>query len=141
MEEGTVSYFGTGTEEHIWITLNDLAAYTICAVSDQQATAGGLYHVESFRATFPDLGRVYGEARGVEIRENCVGDTQTARQLLQQARESTATYDWNQYIGLAYITAFNEGKLGWKESIDSKRWVGRVHQTDWRSWLAQHQDV
>ncbi|KAH0429763.1 hypothetical protein CcaCcLH18_08186 [Colletotrichum camelliae] len=141
VEEGTVSYFGTGTEEHIWVTLNDLAAYTICAVSDQQATAGGLYYVESFRATFPELGRVYGEARGIEIHENCVGDTQTAQQLLQQARESTATYDWNKYIGLAYITAFNEGKLGWKESIDSKRWVGRVHQTDWRSWLAQHQDV
>lgn len=140
-DEHAVSYFGDGNVEIIWITVENLAQYSVAAVTDANAAQGMVYHVESFRASYPEVGRIYGDARGIVVQNRCLGDQKILESMLNEARETTPANNWEKYIGLAYGALCNSGKMGWEESVDSRRWADKVKQTGLKSWLEQNPKV
>ncbi|KAK3938010.1 hypothetical protein QBC46DRAFT_293140 [Diplogelasinospora grovesii] len=137
----TVPYIGTGDEKYIYITVDDLAAYTVAAIEAPGAAQGGNYYVESFRCTIREFAQMYGQARGgLEMQLRCDASTEMAEEMLAEARRTTDPRNWQKYIGLAYVTLMNNKKIDF-DAVDSKRWAGQVKQTSLREWFEQHPDV
>ncbi|CZR70064.1 uncharacterized protein PAC_19965 [Phialocephala subalpina] len=140
-ETRTVPYIGTGDERYIYTTVDDLAAYTVAAIEAPGAAQGGYYYVESFRCTTRELAQIYGQARGdLEMKPRCEASTEMAEEMLAEVRRTTDPLNWKEYIGLAYVTLMNRGKMDF-EAVDSKRWAGQVKQTSLKEWFEQHPDV
>lgn len=135
----TVSYFGDGTDQSIWITVDDLAAYTLKAITAPGASNGGLYYVESFRCSWLELGKTYGETHGIQIEGHSLGDGNVLEGILQKARQEYSPRDYPKYIGLVYAKLINDPAMLY-EATDSKRWAD-VKQTSMKEWFEQHPDV
>ncbi|KAI1497601.1 hypothetical protein F5X99DRAFT_396342 [Biscogniauxia marginata] len=135
----TISYFGDGTQQSIWITVDDLTAYTLKAITAPEAANGGNYYVESFRCTWLEMGETYGKVRGIQIKGVSVGDENALNGMLQGARQATSPRDWRTYIGLAYAKLFFNPAL-LHEPTDSKKWSD-IKQTSLKEWFEQHPDV
>ncbi|RDW59129.1 NmrA-like protein [Coleophoma crateriformis] len=137
----TMSYFGDGSKKFNFTTANDLAAYTIEAISTPEADQGGFVRVESFRATWGDLVTEYEAARGgtVKAQLKCFGSEADVEGMLATARKTIPAREYEKYIGLSYV--LNMLRDTWDyEPIDCKRFSG-VKQTTLREWLKDHPEL
>ncbi|KAH7354200.1 hypothetical protein B0T11DRAFT_125264 [Plectosphaerella cucumerina] len=135
----TLGYAGTGDEECAYITVADLAAYTIHAVSAPDAETRGSYYVESFRCSHRQLATTYAEARGVELEMKCLGTLEGFEGMLKGARATIPPKRFMEYNGLAFMVQLLKGNLDY-EPVDSKQW-GHIKQTTLREWLDAHPDI
>ncbi|KAI1082555.1 hypothetical protein F5B20DRAFT_507129 [Whalleya microplaca] len=135
----TINFFEDGSKPSIYIAVDDLAAYTIRAISEPDATEGGSYRVESFRMSPQEIAEVYEQVRGIKLNWKSHGSSQDLEKMLAQAREDLSPLDFEKYIDLGYSKYLLNGT--WDiESTDSKRW-GDIKQTQLREWLKAHPEV
>jgi hypothetical protein len=82
----TLSNFGDGSEALIFSTADDLAAYTVEAISATDTEKGGVIRVESFRLTSEQIVREYEAARSVveKAQTKCVGSLADAEKTLER---------------------------------------------------------
>lgn len=140
-ETKTMSYFGDGTKEWICTTADDLAAYTIEAVTGPKAEQGGFLRVQSFRFTPAQLVEEFEKARGGEVKGHlkCEGTLDDAVSMLAQARATTDPVDHEKYIGLAYVEHNLKGTWD-HEPVDMKRFPD-VKPTSLRSFFEAHPEL
>ncbi|EMR70730.1 putative -like protein [Eutypa lata UCREL1] len=104
-------YFGTGRGRLPWTSADDLAAYTIEAISSPTSSDGGFYRVHSFRASVLELADAYEKVRGggVEIKRACLGSAEELEAMLRRARKEVPPYRHAEYVGLAYAKYMLDG--------------------------------
>lgn len=139
-EAQTVSYCGDGEDRMSLISLEDLAKYTIAAIADVEIIERGIYYVESFRYTVPELADVYGEVRNMEIKKKSVGGQVELEGMLARARQFISPLQFNKYIDLAYGLAILKG-VALIDPSDCKRWEGKVTPIGFEKWLNEHPEV
>lgn len=139
-EARTMTYIGDGDEQYIYIAVDDLAAYTVAAIESPHAASGGCYYVESFRSNARDFADIYGKTRAFQMGLKCVMDNGEAQAALAAARQKHSPTEWPLWIGLAYATLINNGKMMY-ESIDSEKWTSEIKQTSFERWLTQHPEA
>ena len=128
-------------EEKMSLTsVDDLAKYTLAAVTDEEIIQRGAYYVESFRCTFPELADMYGKVRGMAIQKQCVGGQAELEGMLAQARQFMGPLQVNQYVELAYGLAILKG-VAVCDPSDNKRWEGKITPIGLEQWLNEHPDV
>ncbi|KAF5005484.1 hypothetical protein FDECE_8062 [Fusarium decemcellulare] len=132
----TLSYFGTGDEQLTWIVLEDLAAYTIQAISEPKASDGGFYYVESFRCSTREMGRAYEEVHGLRLEPKSLGTVEDIDRLVNEARATIAPTQYLDYVGLTYMRLFLRGIMDY-DSIDSRRW-SHIKQTGLKELLERN---
>lgn len=135
----TVSYFGTGNEPCPYTTVDDLAAYTVAAVTAPGAENGGLVYVESFRMSPLDIASALEEVSGVKITTKRLGSLEDAQSLLQEQRRTTPPTEFSKYIGLAYVVHIAKGTWD-AESVDCARFKD-VKQTSLKEWLEKNPQI
>lgn len=137
----TMSYFGDGSKEWICTTANDLAAYTIEAVTSPGAEKGGFLRVESFRFTPAQLIEEYEKARGGKVKAHlkCEGTLDDVVAMLAKARAMTDPVDHEKYIGLGYVEHNLKGTWD-HEPVDMKRFPN-VKPTSLRSFFEAHPEL
>ncbi|KAF5020330.1 hypothetical protein F66182_7636 [Fusarium sp. NRRL 66182] len=128
-----LSYFGTGNEDWAFTVLDDLAAYTIQAVSEPDADQGGFYYVDSFRTTTVGIGKVYEKVYKTQLEYKHVGSIEDLEKKVQHCRETISPLRNREYAGLVYLMLQLKGLLDY-ESKDSKRW-SHIKQTGFEEWL------
>ncbi|PQE05153.1 hypothetical protein CJF31_00011029 [Rutstroemia sp. NJR-2017a BVV2] len=140
-EGKTLSYFGDGTETWICTTANDLAAYTVEAVSQPGAENGGFVRVESFRYTPRELVRTYEEARKGAVKGNlkCGGSLGDVVEILRKARETTNSVDFEEYVGLSYVEHILKGTWNY-EPVDNRRFAN-VKVTTLQEYFEKHPEL
>jgi hypothetical protein len=140
-ETKTLSYFGDGTETWICTTADDLAAYTVEAVTQPGAEKGGFVRVESFRYTPRELVRAYEEARKGAVKGNlrCEGSLGDVVEMLGKARETTHRADFENYIGLSYVEHILKGTWSY-EPLDNARFAN-VKTTSLREYFEKHPEL
>ncbi|KAL1960622.1 hypothetical protein VTO42DRAFT_7201 [Malbranchea cinnamomea] len=140
-ETKTFSYFGDGTTQWICTTVDDLAAYTIEAVSAPEAEKGGFIRVESFRFTPAELVAAYERARGPGVKGHlkCEGSLEDVVAMLSKARETTDPIDHDQYIGLSYAEHVLKGSWDY-EAVDCRRFPN-VKQTSLEEYFKAHPEL
>jgi uncharacterized protein YbjT (DUF2867 family) len=139
-ETKTIAYCGTGEDQMSLISADDLAKYTLAAISDPEIIERGVYYVESFRYTVPEIGEVYGKVRNVEIKKQNVGGQAELQGMLAQARQFISPLESNKYIDLAYGLAILKG-AALVDPSDCKRWEAKVTPVSFEQWLEEHPDV
>ncbi|RYP91110.1 hypothetical protein DL770_002766 [Monosporascus sp. CRB-9-2] len=92
----------TGTKALFWTSADDLAAYTIEAVSEPGAADGGFYRVQSFRASPLEMVEAYEQGRGPRLERQSLGSLSEIEDMLVQARASTPLSGHHEDIGLTY---------------------------------------
>lgn len=140
-ETKTMSYFGDGTKEWICTTADDLAAYTIEAVTGPNAEEGGFLRAQSFRFTPAQLVEEFEKARGGKVKGHlkCEGSLDDAVSMLAQARATTDPVDHEKYIGLAYVEHTLKGTWD-HEPVDMKRFPN-VKPTSLRTFFEAHPEL
>ncbi|KAG8676411.1 hypothetical protein FPOAC2_02509 [Fusarium poae] len=139
-ETKTVSYCGTGEDKMSLISADDLAKYTLAAIADPEIIQRGVYFVESFRCTVPELGELYGKARNIEIKKQPVGGRPELEGMLAQARQFMSPLESNKYIDLAYALAILKG-VALADPSDCKRWEGMITPMGFEQWLNEHPEA
>lgn len=137
----TMSYFGDGSQDWICTTADDLAAYTVEAVSSPTAWQGGFVRVESFRFTPAQLVAEYEKARGGKVKGHlkCQGTLEDVVSMLSKARAEIDPTEHAKYIGLGY--AEHQIKGTWNhEPVDNKRFPD-VKPTSLRSYFEAHPEL
>lgn len=137
--EKTLGHAGTGDEVCVYTTVEDLARYTIHAVTSPGAETRGEYYVESFRCSHRQLAATYAEARGVELELKCLGTLEGFKAMLAGARDTIPPTRFMEYNGLAFMVQLLQGHLDF-EPIDTLRW-GDIKQTTLREWLDAHPEI
>lgn len=132
----TLSFYGTGNETWTFTALDDLATYTIQAVSEPDAARGGYYYVDSFRCTTFELGRAYEDVHGIHLKPVCLGSIDDLDRKVERARMSFGPQRYLEYIGWVYMKLQFTGVLDY-ESVDSLRW-SHIKQTGLREWFENH---
>ncbi|RBR13307.1 uncharacterized protein FIESC28_08273 [Fusarium coffeatum] len=140
VENKMAMYAGSGEEKMSLTSVDDLAKYTLAAVTDEEIIQRGVYYVESFRCTFPELADIYGKVRGMEIQKQCVGGQAELEGMLAQARQFMGPLQVNQYVELAYGLAILKG-VAVCDPSDNKRWEGKITPIGFEQWLNEHPDV
>lgn len=137
----TLSYFGDGAKEWICTTAEDIAAYTIAAISEPTADQGGFVRVESFRFTPEQLVVAYEKARGGKVKGNLKyeGSLEDAVSMVNKARATTDPVDHEEYIGLGYIEHMLKGSWDY-EPVDNKRFSS-VKPTKLEEYFKDHPDL
>jgi len=138
-DEKTLIYFGDGTKELIWTTADDLAAFSIEAISSPKAAEGGFYRVDSFRKSLLDVVKEYEAVRDVTIERKRLGSLEDVDNMLDAARSNTDPTLFLEYIGLAYLKYMIRGTWDY-ESVDNDRW-SNVKRTSIHEWFVKHPDV
>lgn len=140
-ESKTLSFFGDGSKEFIYCTTNDLAAYSVEAVTAPGAENGGYVRVESFRLTPEQIVREYEAASGggVAAQTKRVGSLEDAEKMLLKARTEIDAMEFEKYIGLSYVVHVLRGTWDF-EASDVKRFGG-VRQTKLREWFEMHPEL
>lgn len=98
----TLSYFGNGNELCKFSTTDDLAAYTVAAVSAPGAENGGFIYVQSFTTSPLEIASTYEEVTGVKLTRKRLGSLEDVQNLLAEQRRTTPPTDFDKYLGLAY---------------------------------------
>ncbi|KAJ3530459.1 hypothetical protein NM208_g9320 [Fusarium decemcellulare] len=132
----TLSYFGTGDEQLKWIGVEDLAAYTIQAISEPKASEGGFYYVESFQCSTREMGRVYEEVHDLRLEPKSLGTVEDIDRLVNEARATIAPTQYPEYVGLTYMRLLLRGVMDY-DSIDSRRW-SHIKQTGLKELLERN---
>ncbi|KAF5026810.1 hypothetical protein F66182_1094 [Fusarium sp. NRRL 66182] len=136
-ETQSLFHFGTGNEEFNFITVDDLAKYTLAAITDDEIISRGFYYVDSFRCSFREFAQVYGRMRGYEVKLVCLGDMADVEAQLAKARQEISPVELNKYIDLAYARLILDGK-SLSDSRDCERWADRISPTGLEEWLKDH---
>ncbi|KAM0437892.1 hypothetical protein ACHAPT_002257 [Fusarium lateritium] len=139
-ETGTLSYFGTGSEKFPFITVDDLAKYTLVAITDTDIINRGFYYVESFRYTLPEFAQVYGNVRNFEVKQQRLGSKDDLEAMLAKARQEISLLEVHKYIDLAYSRIILSGTAV-SDPVDCSRWADRVTPTGFEQWLKEHPDA
>lgn len=135
----TVSYFGTGNEQCIYSTVDDLAAYTVAAISTPDAAEGGIIRVQSFRASPLEIAAAYEDLTGTKTSTKHLGSLEDVEQLLRESRKTTEPTEFSTYLGLAYVEHML--KKTWDfEAVDCERFK-EVKQTSLREWFKKHPEI
>ncbi|KAI1129198.1 hypothetical protein F5Y10DRAFT_276900 [Nemania abortiva] len=132
-EAKTLSYFGTGNEGWIFTALEDLAAYTIQAISEPNAAQGGFYYVDSFRCTTRELGQMYEQVYKTQLESKQLGTVEDLERTVQQYRETIGPLRHREYAGWVYLMLQLKGLVDY-ESVDSRRW-SHIKRTGLSQWL------
>ncbi len=135
----TFTFFGTGDETLVYTTVDNLAAYTIQAISEPNAADGGVYYVESFRCSNRDMARTYDQVRGTKLELKNLGSVSVLESFLDHSRATFPPTEFMKYNGLAFGKHLLKGSLNF-EASDSQRFGG-VKQTSLTEWLQQNPDV
>ncbi|KAL0934954.1 uncharacterized protein CTRU02_209545 [Colletotrichum truncatum] len=135
----TFSYFGTGDEVDIYTTVDDLASYTIAAISEPNAEDGGVRYVESFRASMHELADAYEKVHGVELERKNLGTVEDVERLLQEGRDNIHPSNYNDYSAFIYLKIQLRG-LCLHDSKDSRRW-SQIKPISLEDWLKAHQNI
>lgn len=140
-ETKTMSYFGDGKKEWICTTADDLAAYTIEAVSSPTAEQGGFVRIESFRFTPAQLVEEYEKARGGKVKAHlkCEGTLDDVVSMLAKARATIDPIDHEKYIGLGYAEHLLKGSWD-HEPVDAKHFPN-VKTTSLRAYFEAHPEL
>jgi hypothetical protein len=140
-ETKTLSYFGDGTETWIYTTADDLAAYTVEAVTQPGAEKGGFVRVESFRCTPRELVKTYEEARKGAVRGNLKygGSLGDVVEMVRKARDTTDRVDFEEYVGLSYVEHILKGTWNY-EPVDNARFAN-VKVTTLREYFEKHPEL
>jgi hypothetical protein len=137
-ETKTMSYVGDGSMKFIYTTADDLAAYTIAAISQPEAEQGGILRVESYRMNLMELIKeheiVYG--KNVKIQVRCLGSEADVDSQWAALRKSTPPTEFTKYIGFGYMKYMLQGTWNY-EPVDCQRF-GDIKQTPLREWLRAH---
>jgi hypothetical protein len=132
----TFSYAGNVDDPCIFTSVENLAEYSVQAISESNADKGGSYYVDSFRASPKEMAQAYEEANGVHLELKCLGSAKEVDQMLDDYRAKTPTYkflDVPEYTGLAYASNLVRGVWNY-DSVDSNgRWshFTRVRAREW----------
>ncbi|KAF5259650.1 hypothetical protein FOXYS1_9727 [Fusarium oxysporum] len=137
----TFKHFGDATKSLRYTTANDLAAYTVEAVTAPDAVEGGFVRVQSFEVSPADIVKAYESARGGQLKANaqCVGSLADAEAMLAKARATTDLLDFESYIGLSYVVHPLRGSWDY-EPVDCSRFRN-VQQTSLEEWFQAHSEL
>ncbi|KAI0010722.1 hypothetical protein F4779DRAFT_282366 [Xylariaceae sp. FL0662B] len=135
----TINFFGDGNKRSPYTAVDDLAAYTVRAISAPDAAKGGCYRVESCQLSPLEMADVYDEVRGTKLERKSSGSAQDLEVMLAEARDSFSPLDFEKYIALVYAKHVLDGSFD-AESPDCARW-GDVKQTSFRDWLIDHPEA
>jgi uncharacterized protein YbjT (DUF2867 family) len=140
-ESKTLNHMGDGSKAFIYCTADDLAAYTIAAISAPGAEKGGIIRVDSFRLTPEQIVREYEAARGggVKAQTKQIGSLEDAEKMLAKSRAEIAATEFEKYIALSYVVHMLKGTWDYEASdVEAFRTVKR---TSLREWFEIHPDV
>jgi hypothetical protein len=139
----TYSYAGNVDDPCIFTSVENLAEYSVQAISEPNAEKGGSYYVDSFRASPKEMAQAYEEAHGVHLELKCLGSAKEVDQMLDDYRAKTPTYkflDVPEYTGLAY--ASNQVRGTWNyDSVDSNGRWSHVKRVGAREWFVEHSEL
>ena len=123
-----------------FITVDDLATYTVQAISDPDSTHDGNYFVNSFQTTFNDLVKTYERIRGIKLTvTNTIVHEQAEKQLLE-ARENTPLHRHREYEPLAYAQMISKKDAFTTDPTHNRIW-SHIKPTSWEEWLEKHPEV
>jgi hypothetical protein len=135
-EAKTWSFAGHADYRWTLTMLDDLAKYTILAVTAPNAEEGGPYYVDSFRASPRELAQAYEEQFEVKLELKHLGGKKEVDQMLRQFRASTPAYH-----GVTYAANLIRGAWDY-ESVDSNgRWRDAKRNIGPKEWFAEHPDL
>lgn len=138
-ETKTLSYFGDGKKEWICTTADDIAAYTVEAVSAPNADKGGFIRVESFRFTPAQLIETYERVRPGKAHLEYQGSLDEVVSMVTNARETTDPVDHQDYIGLGYLEHMLKGSWDF-EPVDRDRFPS-VKPVTLEEYFKQHPEL
>ncbi|KAM5347643.1 hypothetical protein ACJ41O_007467 [Fusarium nematophilum] len=131
--------FGTGSERGTWTAVEDVAKYTIQAISEPNAAEGGAYRVESFRCSWQEFAQAYNDVRGTSLRIKSLGTLEDVHQKLDTARATIPANKSGEYVGLVFAKLILTGACD-GGAADCARW-SHIKPLSLQEWLKKHPDV
>ena len=136
---GELPHFGPADKPYAYIGVENLAAYTIEAISASDAAKDDSYYVESFKCSYLELAETYQQVCGKELTPKCMGMLGDVETMLGQARAATPAHEHAGYVVFAYMKYMLNGLYDY-EAVDSKRW-SHVKQSSLKELFEQNPEA
>ena len=136
----TATFLADGNYICTCTTVNDLAAYTVQAISDPDSTHDGNYFVASFQTTFNDMLKTYEKSRGVKLTVETTFNYKEAEKQLAEAREKIPRHRHQEYIPFAYTRMVSKKDAFATDPVHSRIW-SHIKPTSWEQFLEEHPEI
>ena len=137
----TFNYHGSSTFQTRYTTADDIANYTLEAITAPDAAKGVSIFVESFQASPEDIASAYSAATNgrVHVTLNCLGTIEDAKAKLDDGRAKYPKREWHKYLWYCYQV--NIPSRSWDfEPVDVARFPN-VKQTSLEEFFRQNPDI
>ncbi|CAN9173136.1 unnamed protein product [Alternaria alternata] len=137
----TFNFYGPSTFQTRYTTADNIADYTLEAITAPDAAKGGFVCVQSFQASPEDIASAYKAATGGRghVTLNCLGTIEDAKAKLEDARAKYQKKGWYEYIWYCYQVHIPSRSWDF-EPVDVARFPN-VKQTSLEDFFRQNPDV